>query len=1003
MKKILCSVIFLAVAGILFSNVARAATIVVTNTGDAGAGSLRQAITDANVNPVDADNITFNIPVSDPNYNAGTGVYTITLLSILPYVQSLSVSIDGTTQPGNTNPNGPEICLKSNTNILIGLCFPLSGGKAKGLIINGFQIGILITKVDPYPSGSCLVSDCYLGVNYNGTLASANDIGVACYAGVASDTIKNNLISGNITAGVGIRRSNSNVIKNNKIGTDRTGMFRIPNYYGVAIDSSASNLVGGNSLIDCNIISGNSYAGVAINTNMSHDNIVKGNHIGININGIVRTDTICNFYGIAINDSYNNIIGGMAASDPNVISGNSEGGIAILGASAKNTLIQGNRIGTNLGGTDSIPNGNGILLSGASNTIIGGNNAGARNVISGNKLAGIAMAYSGTRNNSVKGNYIGVDLSGTQILSNYTGIYIKSNANSNIIGGSTAGERNIISGNIEMGLCIESADSNVIIGNYIGPDKTGIVALKLGTDSLVQANGLYFNSNAKYNIAGGYNAGDRNVISGNRIYGHDLYGNSSYNSTIGNYIGVDATGNVAMPNATGICVDGGSNHNPFINNVLSGNVAYGIFIVTTGTGYNELKGNIIGLNAAGTDTVPNQSGLLLGGGTKNNVIGGTTATDRNIISGNRFDGILVADTTTMNNVIKGNYIGTDITGSIAKPNYIGVGFATKPSHNNVENNVISGNDYIGLIIYERCDSNLVFSNKIGVAADGTSDLGNGGAGVVIAKASRLNSIGAVGKGNIIAYNDSVGIGIVDTNTINNFISANTIFSNGIMGIDIFPYGVNPNDAGDIDLGSNERMNYPVIQNVFLDWFTGKTTVTGTMDYTINGGPVGVYLQFFKSDGANMFGHGDAIEYVGDTIIVNGSGNWSYTTAGFAAGDVVTATATDMNGNTSEFAQNVSLTVGINENSQNNDFAIYPNPATDKLNVTFNSDGTSEIKIVLYSITGQIISILENGVFSAGNHTVYYDLNQNDIKPGMYFIGFFDSDKLIKTNKLVISQ
>jgi parallel beta-helix repeat protein len=1003
MKKILCSFVFLAIAGLFISNVSSAATFTVANTNDAGAGSLRQAINDANANPFDADNIVFNIPGLDPNYNGATGVFTITLSSLLPAIQSISVSIDGTTQPLNTNPNGPEICLKSTTNLLYGLCFPISGGTAKGLIINGFQLGILITKVDPYPSGSCVISGCYLGVNYDGTIADANDIGVACYGGVASDTIKNNLISGNITAGVGLRRSNSNVIKNNKIGTDRTGMYRIPNYYGVAIDSSASNLVGGNTLIDRNIISGNSYAGVAINTNISHDNIVRGNYIGTNINATVRTDTICNFYGIAINDSYNNIIGGNMPPDPNIISGNSESGIAILGASAKNNTIQGNRVGTNAAGLDSIPNGNGILLSGASNTLIGGNSAGTRNTISGNRLAGIAMAYSGTRNNTISGNYIGVSYTGTQILSNYTGIYIKSNANSNIIGGSTAGERNIISGNIEMGLCIESADSNIIKGNYIGPDVSGVVALKLGTDSLVQANGLYFNSNAKHNIAGGYNAGDRNVISGNRIYGHDLYGNSSYNSTIGNYIGVDATGNTAMPNATGICVDGGSNHNPFVNNVLSGNKAYGIFIVTTGTSYNDVKGNIIGLNAAGTDTVPNQCGLLLGGGTKNNLIGGTTAADRNIISGNRFDGILVADTTTMFNNIQGNYIGTDITGAIAKPNYIGVGFATKPSHNNVENNVISGNDYIGLIIYERCDSNLVFSNKIGVAADGTSDLGNGAAGVVIAKASRLNSIGAVGKGNIIAYNDSVGIGITDTNTLYNFISANTIFSNGIMGIDIFPYGVNPNDAGDIDLGSNERMNYPVIQSVFLDWFTGKTTVTGTMDYTINGGPVGIYLQFFKSDGANIFGHGDAIEYVGDTIIVDGSGNWSFTSTGFAAGDIVTATATDLFGNTSEFAQNTSLIVGINENSQSNNFAIYPNPATDKINVTFNSDGENEIKIVLYSITGQILSVLEEGVLASGNYTVNFDLQQNNIKPGMYFIGFLNDDKLIKTSKLVISQ
>jgi parallel beta-helix repeat protein len=284
------------------------------------------------------------------------------------------------------------------------------------------------------------------------------------------------------------------------------------------------------------------------------------------------------------------------------------------------------------------------------------------------------------------------------------------------------------------------------------------------------------------------------VISGNRIYGHDIYGNSSYNSTIGNYIGVDATGTVAMPNATGICVDGGSNHNPFINNVISGNIAYGMFIVTTGSNYNELKGNLIGTNAAGTDTIPNQCGLLLGGGTKYNIIGGSNASDRNLISGNRFDGILVADTGTMHNDIRGNYIGTDLTGNNALPNEVGIGFATRPSENNIENNVISGNGHFGIILYEESNKNTIYSNKIGVRADASGALGNHGAGIVISKNSNYNLIGDAGKGNQIAFIDTVGVVITDTNCLYNRISSNTIYSNNIMDIDLYPYGVNANDA-----------------------------------------------------------------------------------------------------------------------------------------------------------------------------------------------------------------
>lgn len=980
-----------------------AATFTVINTLDAGTGSLRQAITSANANPADADNIVFNIPTSDPNYNIATGVFTITLSTVLPTVNSLSVSIDGSTQAGNTNPNGPEICIRSTTNLTYALCFPFSGGIAKGLIINGFQYGIILTKYGTYPSGSCTVSSCYIGVNYSGSIAMPNDIGIGLYGDVANNTIKDNLISGNTTAGIGVRKSNNNLIQGNKIGCDRTGMFAIANYYGVAIDSSANNTVGGTTSLQRNIISGNAYAGVAINTNISHDNTIKGNYIGINVNGTTRTDTIANYYGIAINDSYNNIIGGATAAERNIISGNSDAGISILGSASRNMIIKGNYIGTNVSGTDSIPNANGILLSGASSNTIGGSNSGEGNLISGNKLAGIVLVYTGTRLNTIKGNKIGTDFQGTQILSNHTGIYIKSNANKNNVGGSTAGERNILSGNIEMALCIESSDSNVVKGNYIGPDVTGLNAMKLSNDTLVQANGLYFNSNAKYNTAGGYGAGEGNVISGNRVYGHDYYGNSSYNATIGNYIGVDATGNTAMPNATGICMDGGSNHNPIINNVLSGNRAYGLFIVTTGTDYNTLTGNKIGTNAAGTDSVPNQIGVILGGGTKHNTIGGTTAADRNIISGNRFDGIEVADMYTSYNEIKGNYIGTDINGTLALPNYIGVGIATKPSKNNIENNVISGNKYLGIILYEQSDSNTVYSNKIGVAADGSSSLPNKGAGIIISKASKYNKIGALNKENILAYNDTVGIALKDTGTVFNTFSANRIFGNGIMGIDLYPWGVNNNDASDSDNGSNERMNYPVIQTVVLNTATSITTITGTIDCSTYGGPIGITVELFKSNGTNMFNHGDATAYLGNTIVADGSGNWSFNCTGLSSSDKVTATATDINGNTSEFAQNSSITVDVKENTTNDELVIYPNPANDQLTITVNALNEKQLKISLYSVTGKLIKVIENKKISTGKQELKYDLSGLMLDQGLYFLDITENGNSSKTCKVIITR
>lgn len=988
---------------LLFSAVSflsRAATFTVTNTNDSGPGSLREAINAANGNAMDADNIVFNIPLTDPNYNASTGVFTITLSSLLPTINSISVSIDGSTQPGNTNPDGPEICITSNTNLFYCLAFPLSGGSVKGLILNGFVYAVTITKFMSYPNGNCIVSDCYIGVNYNGMAANPNEIGIAILD-APGNIIKNNILSGNILSGIGLRRSNNNTITGNKIGTDRLGLFSIPNYYGVAVDSSSNNIIGGNTPALRNIISGNTYAGIAINSNQSSNNSIKGNYIGVNVNAASSTDTIPNYYGIAINDSYNNTIGGASAGERNIISGNLDGAIALYGADARLNKIKGNYIGTNAGGSDSIPNTNGILLSGAGENTIGGNTVGEGNVISGNRLGGIILAYSGTRLNTISGNFIGTNYLGTQPLSNHTGVYLKSGANKNTIGGTSAAERNIISGNIEMGLIVEAADSNIVIGNYIGPDVTGMLAFKYANDTLIQANGLMFNTGAKYNIAGGYTATERNVISGNRIYGHDIYGNSSYNLTIGNYIGVDATGNNPLPNATGICVDGGSNHNPFINNVLSGNMAYGMFIVTTGSNHNELKGNKIGTNAAGTAAVPNQIGFIFGGGAKYNTIGGTTPDDRNIISGNIFSGIEMADIGTSFNTVIGNYIGTDITGTTPIPNLHGIGIATHPSKNNIENNVISGNTGIGIIIYENSDSNTVYSNFIGVKPDGSSALPNNRAGIVITGGSSYNMVGMPNKGNIIAYNDTVGILIDGNNTLFNTISANQIYANPMMDIDITPFGVNNNDVADADVGPNEKMNYPVILNAAYDPLSGGIYISGTMDCATYGGPQGLRIELFKSDGANFFNHGGAQQYLGYTIVNNNSGTWDFIGTGATQGDKITATATDIKGNTSEFSANFEMIVGVEDNNELNDFSIFPNPTSDILHLDFTTDQEREVNVSLYALTGQRIMQLDNLHLPAGHHILNYNLSS--IAKGVYLLKIEDGNLVIGRIKIMLSK
>lgn len=923
MKKAVLIVAFMSFAAIL-----QATNYTVINTNDAGAGSLREAITSANA-AMGADNIYFNIPTSDPNYNAGTGIWTITLQSALPMITTGYINIDATSQQsnqGNTNPAGYEIVLlKGSGSFDYPLMLVSPGNAVKGFIIQGFTYGLMI--YNSTATGN-IVSQNFIGTNHSATAAAAtpNTHGIAIANGASGNTISGNIISGNTFTGIAITGASGNTIKNNRIGTDSSGTFAIPNNFGIGIQDASSNT-----------------------------------------------------------------IGSIVAGEFNLISGNTTAGITIDGLASSGNSIFGNRIGCDIGGLDSIPNETGIILSYASNTTIGGSTYKHRNIISGNSGSGIVLNGTGTRNNSIKGNFIGADITGVAPLSNYAGITVTSNANHNYIGGTATAERNIISGNYEMGVYIESSDSNLIVNNYFGPDSTGLVAFNIGGDTLLQSNGVEFNTVSKHNTLGGYSPAERNVISGNRVYGMVYYGNASYNPVIGNYIGVDATGNNALPNATGICVDGGSNHNPIINNVLSGNYSYGIFIVTTGTFYNSMTGNILGLNAAGTDTVPNDAGLLLGGGTKYNDIGGPSALDRNIFSGNRFGGIEIADQGTSFNNIRGNYIGTDISGLQAKPNLYGISLLSECSQNTIDSNVISGNAHYGILLFENADSNVVTRNYIGPGADSISAIGNGTVGVVLWNGSSFNRIGGEEYGNVIAYHDSCGVAVKDNNTFNNIISGNSMYENSLMGIDIFPEGPNTNDAGDVDSGPNELMNFPVISHAAYNASNGMVWVYGNLDTET---PENAVVELFVATPDSIINHGEGQVYLGSTFC-DVTGNWMFYGPGISDGMLMTATATSANGSTSEFSENYTVMASLDEFSSQA-VQLYPNPASD--HITFVASRANIESISVFSADGQLVYLQ-----SEINSSTYFWNFGSTLAPGLYIATIFNENGQWNSIKFSVSR
>lgn len=417
----------------------------------------------------------------------------------------------------------------------------------------------------------------------------------------------------------------------------------------------------------------------------------------------------------------------------------------------------------------------------------------------GNTVPGYGIAISGPGGNTISGCWLGFDVAGT-IGNRDSGIYILNSPN-NQIGGLTAAERNIISGNGNQGILIEGnlSQGNQILGNWIGLDSTG-------THERHNSNyGIEIN-NAPGNIIGGLTPFARNVISGNGLAQVWILGSeSTHNQIFGNYIGTRSDGSALFPkpsNAHGILIDaapetqvGGTIAG---SGNLIGNNQYGISIKNPSAQKNLIQGNSIGIDLNGISPLPNHVGIRIGSGASQNTIGGSEPGSRNVISGNVTDGINLGDVS--GTLIQNNFIGTDFSGLNALPNSANVsasginigGIFAKADHNTIANNVISGNGGDGIdLVAEQLYDTLVQYNYVGVGADGVTPLGNGGHGIAVLGAQNTQigspfgspfSPGANGTqgGNTIGFNHGSGIFVggtfgsggtpsLGTTILNNFI------------------------------------------------------------------------------------------------------------------------------------------------------------------------------------------------------------------------------------------
>ena len=401
-----------------------------------------------------------------------------------------------------------------------------------------------------------------------------------------------------------------------------------------------------------------------------------------------------------------------------------------------------------------------------------------------------------------------------------------------------------------------------------------------------------------------------------------LYVNGNSNLIEANYVGTDVSGFGATggTNSTGILVNGGSNTiggtAAAARNLISGCGRRGIYLPTAN---NTVLGNWIGTDAAGTAAVPNGIGVEIAA--SDNTVGGSAAGSGNVISGNLQQGILIDQpgiTPVLYTVVQGNYVGTNAACTAALGNgeagieIRGSGSAIGGGSAAVRN-VISGNLGPGILIVNAgndVSANDVVGNYIGTDAAGTGAIGNGPkGGIHLSDGATWNFIEL---GNRIAFNQGPGVWL-STAGIGNVIVLNSIYSNGGLGIDLGPLGVQPNDPGDYDVGPNGLVNLPTLLSAVSEG--GVTTVEGTY----SGAPsTDIRLEFYSNSPGDPSGYGEGETFQGFVdVTTDASGQATFLVplaVSIPVGEAVSATATNLglalDINTSEFSPVVTVTVEV---------------------------------------------------------------------------------------------
>lgn len=728
-------------------------------------------------------------------------------------------------------------------------------------------------------AASTTIQNNRIGTDPSGLLGRGN-AGHGVYVQGATATVRDNLISGNALCGVLAEGADAD-IHGNMIGLGADGSTPLLNgNNGIELSSTATGAeIGTGVPADRNIISANGTTNAFHGIRIAAANArVLGNYIGTDSAGLLdRGNTGRGIMLLAAGAT----IGDSGAG--NVISGNGIQGITMF--NAPDTTIQGNIIGIDVTGAVRIENGAaGISINDANcdNTLIGGGtDPGDRNIITGNALNQIYVEGSSV---TIQGNRIGTNSDGTSGVANAaSGIYVHPSAvEAILIGGTAAGEGNLISSNANGGIIVEGPMVS-ILGNWIGLAADGASALANGAD------GVLVTASGSATVIGSVTGSGGNTISGNGIgITHSGITIAGPGVTVeNNRIGTTAAGTASVSNAGNGIILGGAD-GVIRGNVVSGNVLHGVSVTANG---GLIEDNLIGLNVAGAGSLSNfGAGLAVADTASSLTIRG------NHISGNFLDGVTFAGD---NMQILSNVIGLALDGSTPIANG-GDGIEVGEDSSGTiigtalagDRNVISGN--LGNGIRSDGTGLSVVNNSIGTDTAGTLDLGNGENGVLLGDTA-TGDLDTVLIGNVIAHS------VLDNINIGAAASGVEIAANSIDGDCRFPVSFNgalvANDALDADTGANNQQNHPEVaptEDTFTD-VTGDLSAEADTLYTIH---------LFSSTAAHSSGNGPGEIWEGSTTVMtnaSGDGSWSITTGTFAAGDVLSAIAVAPNGDSSHFS------------------------------------------------------------------------------------------------------